>query len=165
MFKHLAAMSVIALCCAAAAASADTNNHVTANATAASTAQAPLPSVDAMTCNQMQAEMTADGQVMSHQLDPQFGADAQAQYNEAMQKEREINQQAPANALACMIPFMCAAAQHHQQQQAQADMAQNQAHAQTQMNRMNASMNGLDQARMQAINNRWQAQHCQASQH
>ena len=165
MLKHLATVSVIALCCSAAAAFADTNNHVAASAPAANTAQANLPPVDNMTCDQMQAEMTTDGQVMSHQLDPQLGVDARAQYNEAMQKEREINQQAPANALACMIPFMCAAAQHQQQQQAQADAAQNQARAQTQMNRLNASMNGLDQARMQAINNRWQAQHCQASQH
>ena len=164
MLKHLAAISVIALCCTAAAF-ADTNNHVAANAPPANTAQANLPPVDSMTCDQMQSEMTTDGQVMSHQLDPQFGVDAQAQYNDAMQKEREINQQAPANALACMIPFMCAAAQHQQQQQAQGDMAQNQARAQTQMNRLNASMNGLDQARVQAINNRWQAQHCQASQH
>lgn len=162
MLKHLAAVSVIALCCTAAAL-ADTNNHAAANAPAANAAQANLPPVDTMTCDQMQAEMTADGQVMSHQLDPQFGVDAQSQYNEAMQKEREINQQAPVNALACMIPFMCAAAQHQQQQQAQADAAQNQARTQTQMNRLNASMNGLDQARMQAINSRWQAQHCQGS--
>ena len=102
MLKHLAAVSVIALCCTAAAL-ADTNNHAAANAPAANAAQANLAPVDTMTCDQMQAEMTADGQVMSHQLDPQFGVDAQAQYNEAMQKEREINQQAPANALACMI--------------------------------------------------------------
>jgi len=177
MLKHLVAASVIAICCASAALAqpnGSANSNATANtntaeanaaAGAAGGAQANLAPVATMTCDQMRAEMTSGGQTMSRQLDPQFGVEAQSMYNEAQQREREAMAQAPANALACLIPFVCAAAQQHQQQQAQADDAQNQARMQAQMNRLNASMNGLDQGRMRAITDRWQALHCQAPQH
>ncbi|MFT3726223.1 MAG: hypothetical protein QM759_00145 [Terricaulis sp.] len=162
MLRHLVAVSAIAVCCTAAAfAQTGGAGAPSTAASAASAAQANLPPVDTMTCAQMQTEMTADGQVMSHQLDPQFGAEAQSMYNEAQQREREAQAQAPVNALACLIPFVCAAAQQHQQQQAQGEAAQNQQRMQAQMGRLNSSMNGLDQTRMQAISTRWEAQHCQ----
>ena len=163
MLKHLAAASMIALCCSVAAF-ADTNTHVAANAPAARTAQADLPPVDGMTCDQMQAEMTADGQVMSHQLDPQFGADAQAQYNEAIQKQREINQQAPRQCAGLHDPVFCARPHNISSNSRRKRTWPRTKRAQTQMNRLNGSMTGLDLARMQAMNNRWQAQHGQASQ-
>jgi hypothetical protein len=171
MFKLLAAVSALAICLTAGAIA---QTHAGANGAAAGASadatskQASPPPVDAMTCDQMQAEMAADGQVMRGQLDPQFGVEAQAQYNEAMQKEKEAQAQAvsPQNIIACMIPFMCPVTQQAQQQQQQAQNAgaeqqRNQARTQAQMNRLNASMNGLDQARLQALSNRFQAQHCQ----
>jgi|GEM_PF-2256224 len=164
MFKQLAAVSAFALCFAAGAIAIAETSAGAAGAGPAAAAQNLAP-VDTMSCDQMSAEMASDGQRMRAQLDPQFGADAQAQYNDAMQKEKQIQQQtmSPGNVIACMIPFMCAAAQQQQQQQqnATADAQRNQAMAQTQMNRLNASMNGIDQARVQAISNRFQAMHCQ----
>jgi hypothetical protein len=173
MFKLLAAVSALAMCVTAGAIAqthAGANGAAAAGASvdAATSKQAALPPVDAMTCDQMQAEMAADGQTMRGQLDPQFGVEAQAQYSDAMQKEKQAQLQAvsPQNIIACMIPFMCPLSQQAQQQQQQAQNAgaeqqRNQARAQVQMNRLNASMNGLDQARLQALSNRFQAQHCQ----
>lgn len=166
MFKHLAVVSAVALCCTAAAL-AQTNPQASDSLPPPSATQASVPPVDTMTCDQMQAEMTGSGQTMSHQLDPQFGVEAQAMRNDAEEKQREAQQQiaqAPANALACMIPFMCHVTQQHQQQVSQEEAARNQARMQAQMGRLNNSMTGLDQGRMQAIMNRWQAQHCQMPQ-
>lgn len=166
MLKHVVAVSIIALCCATAAMARPNDQPATnaASAAAAAQTQTNLPPVDTMTCDQMQAEMTTSGQTMQRQLDPQFGVEAQAMHDEAQQRQREAAAQAPVNALACLIPFACAAVQQHQQQVSQAEAARNQARMQAQMDRLHASMNGLDQDRMQAISTRWQSLHCQMPQ-
>lgn len=158
MLKPLATFAALAVL-TAAAAFADT--HVAAPSAAQT--QQTLPPVDSMTCDQMMAEMTSAGQQMHGQLDPQFGVEANAMQQEAQQKQREAMQQA-ANPV-CYIPFLgmtCAAQQQQQQQQAQADAPRQQARMQAQMNRLNNSMAGIDQNRMQAMSSRFEAQHCQA---
>ncbi len=161
MLKPLSAFAALALF-SAAAAFADT--HSPTPAPSAQTHEQALPPVDTMTCDQMTAEMGAAGQQMQAHLDPQFGVEAHAMQQEAQQKEREAVSQAAPNPV-CFIPFMamaCAAQQQHQAQQSQQEAAANQARTQAQMNRLNNSMAGLDQARLQAINNRYQQMNCQA---
>jgi hypothetical protein len=161
MLKPLSAFAALAIFTTAVAL-ADT--HPTAPP-AAQAQQQTLPPVDTMTCDQMMAEMTTAGQQMHGQLDPQFGVEANAMAQEAQQKQREAQQQAMNPA--CFIPFVgmvCAAQQQQQQQQAQADAPRQQARMQAQMDRLNNSMAGIDQQRMMAMSNRFQAQHCQTPQ-
>lgn len=155
MLKPLSTFAALAVF-AAAAAFAEPQSTPSAAQAQNHTA---LPPVDTMTCDQMQAEMTTAGQQMNSQLDPQFGVEAQAMANEAQQKQREAQQQAMNPA--CFIPFVGMACAAQQQQHAQQDAVGNQQRMQAQMNRLNASMAGLDQQRLQAIGARFEAQHCQ----
>ena len=123
---------------------------------------APLPPVDSMNCDQMIAEMTTAGRQMNGQLDPQFGVEANAMMDEAQQKQRQAQQRAMNPA--CFIPFVGMVCAAQQQQQAQADAPRQQALMQAQMDRLNNSMAGIDQQRMMAMSNRFQAQHCQTPQ-
>jgi hypothetical protein len=161
MLKPLSAFAALAVL-SAAAAFADTH-AVTPPPAALGAQQQSLPPVDTMTCDQMSAEMMTAGQQMHGQLDPQFGVEANAMQQETQQKQREAQQQV-ANPM-CYIPFMgmaCAAQQQREQQQAQADAPRQQARMQAQMDRLNNSMAGIDQQRMMAMSNRFEAQHCQA---
>lgn len=149
MLKPLSAFAALAVLATAAAFA-----EPQFTAPAAQTQTAPPP-VDTMNCDQMIAEMTTAGQQMHSQLDPQFGVEAEAMANEAQQKQREAQQQAMNPA--CFIPFVgmaCAAQQQHQAQQAQADAPRQQARMQAQMDRVNNSMAGIDQNRMQAMSTR-----------
>lgn len=161
MLKPLSTFAAFAVLAATAAlAEPQINPPVAAQAEAA----AP-PQVDTMTCDQMMAEMTGAGQTMHNQLDPQFGVEANAMAQESQQKQREAMAQAfnPT----CLIPIVgmaCAAQQQHQAQQSQQDAAANQQRMQAQMDRLNASMAGIDQQRMLTMSNRFQEQHCQTPQ-
>lgn len=159
MLKPLLAATLFAGCFVASAIAQDT--------TTPAPDAAPLPAVDTLTCEQMQAEMMTAGQRMNSQLDPQFGVEAQAMANDAQQRQRSAMTQGMGMSALCMIPgagAACMAAQQAQIQQAQRDAAANQGRMQAQMDRLDASMEGIDQQRMMAISDRWESQHCQAPQ-
>jgi hypothetical protein len=157
MLKPLSTFAALATFAVAAAFA---EPQVTPPTAAQAQTQTALSPVDTMTCDQMQAEMMVAGQRMNSQLDPQFGVEAQAMHNEAQQKQREAQQQAMNPT--CFIPIIGMACAAQQQQHAQGDAAANQQRMQAQMNRLDASMAGLDQQRLMAISDRFQAQHCQA---
>jgi len=159
MLKPLSTFAALAVLATAAAFA---EPQVTPPVAAQAQAVAPPPPVDTMTCDQMQAEMTTAGQQMNSQLDPQFGVEAQAMANEAQQKQRQAQQQAMNPA--CLIPIIGMACAAQQQQQGQQDAAANQQRMQAQMNRIDASMAGLDQQRLQAMSTRFEQQHCQTPQ-
>lgn len=96
-----------------------------------------LPAVQSMTCEQMLAEITTAGRTMNSQMDPQFAAEAQA-----MQQEAQRRTPQPGDA----------------SQNVQANMARLNA----QMNRLNNATAGIDMARMQAMNERFESQNCGA---
>ena len=161
MLKPLSAFAALAVLAATAALA---EPQVSPPVAAQSEAAAPPP-VDTMTCDQMLAEMTGAGRQMNSQLDPQFGVDANAMMNEAQQKQRQAQSQAVGMGVMCAIPGLgmaCAAAAQQQAAQAQADAPRQQARMQAQMDRLNNSMDGIDQQRMMAMSNRFEAQHCQA---
>ena len=156
MLKPLSAFAALAVLATAAAFA---EPQATLPPTAQVQTQTAPPPVDTMTCAQMQAEMTTAGQQMNSQLDPQFGVEAQAMANEAQQKQREAQQQAMNPA--CFIPIIGMACAAQQQQHGQQDAAANQQRVQAQMNRLDASMAGLDQQRLQAMAARYESMHCQ----
>ncbi|MBC7768956.1 MAG: hypothetical protein H7124_09225 [Phycisphaerales bacterium] len=126
----------------------------------------PAPPVGTMNCAQMQAEMTVAGQRMSAQLDPEFATEAQAMHDEAQAAQRPSVATGIGASIACSIPGVglgCMAAQQAQVAQAQRDAAQNQARMQAQMNRLDQSMEGIDQDRMMAMSQRYEAMNCQAA--
>lgn len=133
----------------------------------ASAQEALLP-VEEMNCDQMTAEMMVAGQQMNSQLDPEFAREAQA-----MQQEAQAGQQRPSIAagvgmgIACSIPgigMACMTAQQAQAANAARDAEQNQARMDAQVDRLNSSMAGLDQNRLMAMSDRYEAMRCQAPQ-
>ncbi len=162
MLKPLSAFAALAVLAATAALA---EPQVTPPIAAQAQNQTALPPVDTMTCEQMQAEMTSAGQQMSSQLDPQFGVEAQAMADEAQEKQRQAQSQAMGMGVMCAIPIVgmaCMAGQQQQAAQAQQQAAANRQRMQAQMDRLDASMAGIDQQRMMAMSNRFEAQHCQA---
>jgi hypothetical protein len=131
--KALFATATFTVCCAATALAQQ------------DVAQAPPP-VESMTCEQMTAEITAAGQRMSAQLDPEFAREAQAMSDQAQQASRGQGQ-APQGARA-------------QAQAAEANRARHEA----QTGRLNASMEGLDQQRLMALSERFEAEGCEVPQ-
>lgn len=163
MHKPLAALAALAVC-AAAPVLAQTD-PVTPQATTPEAA-APAP-VETLTCDQMQAEMTVAGQRMQAQLDPNFATEAQAMQSDAQRRQQQAMTGAVGNAALCMIPgigITCAVSQQAQAANARTEAARNEARMQAQMDRLDASMEGTDLQRMEAINQRWGAQHCQPPQ-
>ncbi len=156
MLKPLSAFAALATFVAAAAFA---EPQVTPPTAAQVQNQTQLPPVDTMTCAQMQAEMTTAGQQMNRQLDPQFGVEAQAMSNEVQEKQRQAQQQAMNPA--CFIPILGMACAAQQQQHAQQDTVANQQRVQAQMDRLDASMAGLDQERLQAMSTRYESMRCQ----
>ena len=106
---------------------------------AAAAAQEPAapPAVESMNCQQMLAEMTTAGQRMNSQLDPQFGVEANAMMQEAQRRTPQPGDQ---------------------RQNAEANIARMNAQA----GRMNNAMAGIDTARMQTLNERFESQNCPA---
>lgn len=101
------------------------------------------PPVESMTCEQMMAELTVAGQQMNAQLDPEFAREAQAMHNEAQQASSGQGQAQP---------------------NTQAQVDENHARVNAQMNRLNASMAGIDQQRMMAVAERFEQQNCETPQ-
>jgi hypothetical protein len=152
MLKHLFAAAAFAACIAAPA---DAQNGA-------------LPPVESMNCDQMMAELTVAGQRMNSQLDPEFATEAQAM-NDQMQNARNGAGGSVAagigTSFACSIPgvgMACMAGQQAQIANAQAQAEQNQARMQAQHDRVQASMAGLDQQRLMAVSDRFEAENCQA---
>lgn len=134
---------------------------------AGAVAQEPPPPVESMDCAQMQAELMVAGQQMNAQLDPEFAREAQAMSDEAQQASRPSMATGIGAGIACSIPgvgMACMAAAQAQAQQAQQDAAQNQARMDAQMDRLNASMAGLDQERLAALSQRFEEQRCETPQ-
>jgi hypothetical protein len=167
MLKPLSALAVlVALGAATARAEPQMAPPVAAQAQEQA-APPPLPAVDTLTCDQMQAEMMSAGQQMHAQMDPNFATDVQTMRDTMTERQRQATAGAVGTGLMCAVPglgMVCAAAQ-------QAQMSQQMAHAQEDQARMNHitgsiqnSMAGIDQERMTAISNRWESQHCQMPQ-
>jgi hypothetical protein len=151
MLKHLFAAVAFTACLAAPA---DAQNG------------AP-PLVETMTCDQMTAEMMVAGQRMNAQMDPEFAAEAQAMQQEAQNAQRPTMVAGIGAGLACSIPgvgMACMAAQQAQMADAQAQAQANRQRMDAQIGRVNDSMEGLDQNRLMAISDRYEAMNCQAPQ-
>ena len=128
-----------------------------------------LPPVETMTCEQMQAEMMVAGQQMNAQLDPEFAAEAQRMHaeNQAASSARPSMVGGIGTGIACSIPgvaYACMANQAAQAQNAQAQAAENHARMGAQVDRLNASMAGIDQQRMMAVSDRFEQQRCETPQ-
>lgn len=155
MLKHALAAAAFAACFALPADAQDT---------------APPPPVEEMNCEEMMAEMMVAGQRMNAQMDPEFANEAQAMMDEAQgARSRAAGNVAAAvgMGIACSLPgvgYACMAAQQAQAANAQREVAENHARMQAQMDRLNASMEGIDQQRMMAMSDRFQQMQCQAPQ-
>jgi hypothetical protein len=154
MLKHVFAAAAFAACLATPADAQEI--------------AAPLPAVDTMTCEQMNAEMMTAGMQMNSQLDHEGFASEQADIQADMER-RQSQAMAGAGAAAavCMIPGMgyaCVAAQQAQAARAQEGMAESQARTDRQVGRIQDSMAGLDQNRLMAINDRHQQMQCPTPQ-
>lgn len=150
--SKLFAAAALAVCLVASASA----NAAPAGTTAAAPA-APPPPVESMDCDAMLAEMTAAGQKMSSQMDPEFAAEAQAMAKDAQAGAGKA-MAAAFNPL-CMIPglgMLCA----FQPTSGQEDVEKNIARMEAQMARMEKAMEGLDVERLQAMSARFQAQEC-----
>ena len=136
--------------------------------TIAVAADAPLPSVETMNCDQMMAEMTVAGQKMNSQMDPEFAREAQAMADQARGSSAAgAMMSGIGTAVACSIPgisLICGvSAQMGAMGQAGAT-EENIARMQAQAERMEKAMEGLDMERLQVMSERFEAQKCQVPQ-
>jgi hypothetical protein len=169
MLKYLLATTAFAICFVCAARAQDP--QIVAPPAASADVQAvPLPAVEEMTCDQMTAEMIVAGQRMNSQMDPEFAREAMAMQQEAQQRQGSIAGSVAGGigmGIACSIPgvgMACMAAQQAQMANAQRDAERNQQRMDAQMDRLNTSMEGIDQDRMMALSSRYEQMHCQAPQ-
>jgi hypothetical protein len=155
MLKHALAAAAFAACFATPADAQD---------------DAPLPPVESMNCEQMQAELTVAGQRMNAQMDPEFANEAQAMMDEAQGANRSAAGSMATGVgmgIACSVPgvaYACMAAQQAQAANAQREAAEHQARMNAQIDRLNDSMEGIDQQRMMAISDRYEQMQCQTPQ-
>lgn len=153
MFKPLLVTASLVIVCTTAAAQETT-----------SPGGAPPP-VESMSCEQMTAEMIVAGQRMSAQMDPEFASEAQAMHDEAQAGQRGAMATGMGTSALCSVPGLGMACMAAQQAQAARMQAQQQEHMErmdAQIDRLNASMEGLDQQRLMAMNERYQELGCQA---
>ncbi|HYD89077.1 MAG TPA: hypothetical protein VEA80_16490 [Vitreimonas sp.] len=125
------------------------------------------PPVETMDCAAMLAELTVAGQRMNSQLDPEFGREAQAMQQEVESAQRRGMAAGVGASAACSLPgagAACMAAQQAQAAQAQRDAARHQERMNAQTDRLNRSMDGIDQQRMMALTERYEAMNCQTPQ-
>jgi hypothetical protein len=127
-----------------------------------------LTPVEELSCDQMYNELMVTGQQMNAQMDPSFADNAQA-----MQDQMQSARRGMAGSMAmgigqgimCSIPGVGMACGVMMQAQMANQMRQGQEH-QAQMDVMMAQMDqamaGIDVARMQAINERWESEQCKA---
>jgi hypothetical protein len=120
-----------------------------------------------MDCGQMLAELTVAGQRMNAQMDPEFANEAQAMHDEAQQSQNSALTQGVGASIACSIPgvgMACMAAQQAQAARAQQLQQQHMERMDAQIDRLNASMEGIDQQRMMALSQRYEQLGCQTPQ-
>jgi hypothetical protein len=134
----------------------------------ADAAYVALPSVDTMSCDQMMAELVVAGQRMNSQLDPEFATEAQAMAAQAQGASGAgAIAQGVGMSVACSIPgvsMFCMAAMQAQALTQGAQAEQNFERMQTQMERLEKAMEGIDVERMQALSQRFEAQACKVPQ-
>lgn len=165
MLKPLFAASVLAFVCTAAVAQETQAPAIPPQAADMQTV--PPPAVETMTCEQMNAEMMEAGRRMSAQMDPEFSTEAQAMYEEAQRSRNSAVAQGVGTSIACSIPgvgMACMAAQQAQAARAQQEQQEHMARMDAQMQRLQSSMQGIDQQRMMQITNRHQQMGCQTPQ-
>lgn len=126
--------------------------------TAAAAPVAPPPPVESMDCDAMIAEMTAAGQKMSSQMDPEFAAEAKAMAKDAQASAGKA--MAAAFNPMCMIPGLGMLCAFQQPTSGQEDAEKNIARMEAQMARMEKAMEGLDVERLQAMSTRFEAESC-----
>jgi hypothetical protein len=170
--RHLVIIGAALACLAAWPAAAQAPHQLTpAEQAAAMQARlnAPpdpnLPPVDSLTCAQMQAELAAAGQRMHAQMDPSFAANVQAMQTSVQKQEKEAMAQAAGTTAACAVPVpgagaACMAAQQAQTERAISQGQKNQAQMAAINSQVFASMQGIDMARMDAVEKRFESQHC-----
>jgi hypothetical protein len=127
-----------------------------------------LQPVEEITCEQMYSELMVAGQQMNAQLDPNFATNAQA-----MQDQINTAQRGMAGSMAmgigqgimCSIPgigMACGAMMQAQMANQMRQGQEQQAQMDEMMAQMDAATEGIDMARMQAVNERWESEQCQA---
>jgi hypothetical protein len=150
MMKSLLASSLLAIAVAGPARGED----------------AAPPPVESMTCAQMQAELMLAGQRMNSQLDPEFAAEARRMEEERRSAYADAQARTAAGVgmgLACSAPgagMACQAAQAAEAADAARAAQENQARMNAQHERLQDSMAGLDQARLMALSQRFEAERC-----
>lgn len=133
--------------------------------TVAIAADAALPAVDTMTCDQMMAEMTVAGQKMNSQLDPEFAKEAQAMADQ-MQSAGSAGSMmgGMGGAIACSLPGVGLICGLGAMMSTSAPSGEHMERMQAQMERLQKAMEGLDMARLEAMSTRFEAQKCQVPQ-
>ena len=125
---------------------------------------APLPAISDMSCEQMQAEMTAAGQLMNQQMDPNLGADIQTMQEDSQRQMSQARNAVIGSGLICAVPGLgmaCTVAMNAQTaglaEQAEANRESRAAMVES----MQQATTGIDMARMAALGERWEEQRCQ----
>jgi hypothetical protein len=122
-----------------------------------------LPPVEGLSCDQMMAEMSVAGQQMNSQMDPNFAANVQEMQDESQRRMRGAQAGMMGAGIVCAVPGLnlaCGAAMNAQVASQMAHADEDQARMDTIIGSVNDSMQGIDVQRMQAINARFESQHC-----
>lgn len=123
-----------------------------------------LPAVDTLSCEQMHAEMMVAGQQMQSQLDPSMETNITSLQADMQRQQRGAMAGAMGAGLMCAVPGLgmaCGAVMNAQMASQMRQGQQSQDRMDVIMGQMNDSTQGLDLARMQALNERWESQQCQ----
>lgn len=117
-----------------------------------------------MTCEQMQTEMIAAGQLMQQQMDPNFAANVQEMQDEQQSRMRQAQTSAVGAGIVCAIPGLgmaCTAAMNAQVANQMAHAQEDRARRDSLIGSVQNSMAGIDMERATAINQRWESQRCE----
>jgi hypothetical protein len=134
-------------------------------ATVAVAADAALPAVETMTCDQMIAEMIVAGQRMNSQLDPEFAREAQAMADQMKSAGSAGSMMGGmGSAIACSLPGVGLICGVGAMMSTSAPSGEHMERMQAQMERLQKAMEGLDMARLEAMSTRFEAQKCQVPQ-
>jgi hypothetical protein len=147
------------LACLAASAGAQTQTP--------SPVETPLPEVGDMTCEQMQAEMTIAGQLMSQQMDPNLATNIEAMQADGQRQMGQAGAAAMGTGLLCSVPGLggaCTAVLNTQAVRQAQQAEQNRERRSAMIDSMNNATAGIDMERMTAISQRWESERCEAPQ-
>ncbi len=136
--------------------------------TIAVAADAALPAVETMNCDQMMGEMIVAGQKMNSQMDPEFAREAQAMADE-MQGASSAGSvvSGVGQAIACSLPgvgLICGITASVQSMAGAGATSDHMERMQAQMERFQKAMEGIDMERMEALSTRFEAQKCPVPQ-